>query len=206
VTKELGADPALALRAEPQERLVASRIDQGERDVNSVAHRVEAKIKALGLTLREAERVTGISKATLSRVVRGKEPTLATYLRLEAWVSDLPVKPNQGAEAFPSVDVRKPNGFETLGEADDDAPCANPYDPPEMGSYEYQPWSSSAGPIPAKSDAVAAALGWYAEQVADCRKIGKAGDPFRQALDRDGGERAIAALLLVNTPAKQGDK
>ncbi len=30
---DLGADPALALRAEPQERLVASRIDQGEGSI-----------------------------------------------------------------------------------------------------------------------------------------------------------------------------
>lgn len=38
------------------------------------------------------------------------------------------------------------------------------------------------------------ALRWYAEQVAGCRKIGRAGDPFRQALDQDGGQRARTAL------------
>jgi hypothetical protein len=39
-----------------------------------------------------------------------------------------------------------------------------------------------------------AALEWYAEQVAGCRKLGSIGDPYRQALDRDGGGRARAAL------------
>lgn len=39
-----------------------------------------------------------------------------------------------------------------------------------------------------------AALEWYAEQVAGCRKLGCVGDPFRNALDRDGGERARASL------------
>jgi hypothetical protein len=38
------------------------------------------------------------------------------------------------------------------------------------------------------------ALAWYAEQVAGCRKLGSIGDPFRHALDRDGGERARTAL------------
>jgi hypothetical protein len=38
------------------------------------------------------------------------------------------------------------------------------------------------------------ALAWYAEQAEGCRKIGSAGDPARQALDRDGGKRARAAL------------
>ncbi|MFU1927540.1 hypothetical protein ACLQ9J_04325 [Bordetella hinzii] len=39
-----------------------------------------------------------------------------------------------------------------------------------------------------------AALGWYAEHVAGCRKLGPDGDAARQALDKDGGERARAAL------------
>lgn len=48
---------------------------------------------------------------------------------------------------------------------------------------------------PAQSvDALREALEWYAEQVDGCRKLSSAGDPFRQALDRDGGKRARAAL------------
>lgn len=38
------------------------------------------------------------------------------------------------------------------------------------------------------------ALGWYEKQVNDCRKITREGDDARYALDRDGGERARAAL------------
>lgn len=37
-------------------------------------------------------------------------------------------------------------------------------------------------------------LRWYQEQVSGCRKIGDAGDPYRQALAADGGKRAAAAL------------
>ncbi|WLW59869.1 hypothetical protein RA224_21880 [Achromobacter aegrifaciens] len=39
-----------------------------------------------------------------------------------------------------------------------------------------------------------AALVWYAEQVAGCRKFGPDGEGARNALDKDGGERARAAL------------
>lgn len=38
------------------------------------------------------------------------------------------------------------------------------------------------------------ALEWYAEQTRGCRKIGRDGDAFRQALDRDGGQLARTAL------------
>lgn len=40
------------------------------------------------------------------------------------------------------------------------------------------------------------ALQWYAEQVEGCRKLGRVGDHYRQALDRDGGERARIALSV----------
>jgi hypothetical protein len=39
-----------------------------------------------------------------------------------------------------------------------------------------------------------AALEWYAEQVADCRKLGRDGDVARGKLDRDGGTKAREAL------------
>lgn len=38
------------------------------------------------------------------------------------------------------------------------------------------------------------ALEWYREQAEGCRKLGSIGDPYRQALDADGGKRATAAL------------
>lgn len=41
------------------------------------------------------------------------------------------------------------------------------------------------------------ALGWYAEQVAGCRKLGSIGDPARHALDADGGKRAQAAIAAM---------
>lgn len=42
-----------------------------------------------------------------------------------------------------------------------------------------------------------AALEWYAEQAAGCRKLGAAGDRAREALDKDGGQRARAALAAT---------
>ena len=41
-----------------------------------------------------------------------------------------------------------------------------------------------------------AALRWYGEQVEGCRKLGSIGDPFRHALDKDGGFIARAALKV----------
>ena len=38
------------------------------------------------------------------------------------------------------------------------------------------------------------ALQWYAEHVANCRKITSEGDKARHALDADGGKRALAAI------------
>ncbi|PND34570.1 hypothetical protein C1I89_10345 [Achromobacter pulmonis] len=62
-----------------------------------------------------------------------------------------------------------------------------------------EPWDANAarypyGPDQARWEAWRAALAWYAEQVAGCRKIGADGDAARQALDKDGGRRARAAL------------
>lgn len=42
------------------------------------------------------------------------------------------------------------------------------------------------------------ALEWYAEKVKGCRKIGADGDNARQALDLDGGFRALDALAVSN--------
>lgn len=43
--------------------------------------------------------------------------------------------------------------------------------------------------------ALEVALTWYAEQAAGCRKLGHIGDPFRHALDDDGGRRAREAMM-----------
>lgn len=43
-------------------------------------------------------------------------------------------------------------------------------------------------------DELVEALEWYSEQVFGCRKITSEGDWSRAALDRDGGDRARAAL------------
>lgn len=48
------------------------------------------------------------------------------------------------------------------------------------------------------------ALEWYEEQVRNCRKITREGDGARQQLDRDGGERALTALALIQTPEGDG--
>lgn len=67
-------------------------------------------------------------------------------------------------------------------------------------TYTPAPFGLEPEPLftsPPFSPAMRAALEWYAEQVAGCRKLGSAGDSFRQALDRDGGKRATAALAEV---------
>ena len=61
--------------------------------------------------------------------------------------------------------------------------------------WEERRWSI---PLPGQSREPSAgqreALEWYAEQTRDCRKMGRDGDRARQALDADGGARALAAL------------
>lgn len=64
--------------------------------------------------------------------------------------------------------------------------------------------SPQAGAEPTSAiELMRAALQWYAEKVADCRKISGPGDDARHALDRDGGNRARAALHLVHHPNTQ---
>lgn len=46
----------------------------------------------------------------------------------------------------------------------------------------------------ADTDALVAALTWYEERARNCRKITSEGNDARHALDKDGGERARAAL------------
>lgn len=53
----------------------------------------------------------------------------------------------------------------------------------------------------AASPEMLATLEWYAEQAAGCRKLGSVGDPYRRALDADGGKRARDAI----TKAKFSD-
>ena len=48
--------------------------------------------------------------------------------------------------------------------------------------------------LEAENERLRGALGWYEKQANDCRKITREGDDARYALDRDGGERARAAL------------
>ena len=49
----------------------------------------------------------------------------------------------------------------------------------------------------AAAPALAEALDWYALQVENCRKATSEGEEARKALDRDGGQRARAALSLA---------
>ncbi|MCH4541398.1 hypothetical protein [Ochrobactrum sp. A-1] len=48
--------------------------------------------------------------------------------------------------------------------------------------------------LEAKLAAARKALEWYEEHVSNCRKIGSVGAPSRAKLDRDGGQKARAAL------------
>lgn len=52
----------------------------------------------------------------------------------------------------------------------------------------------------AENEAMREALRWYAEKVAECRKIGSLGDNARQALDLDGGFRARDAISQQAEP------
>lgn len=61
----------------------------------------------------------------------------------------------------------------------------------------YRLLAPDAAP-PEERDRMREALEWYAEQVAGCRKLGSEGDDARQALDHDGGKRAIRAINGVN--------
>lgn len=58
---------------------------------------------------------------------------------------------------------------------------------------------------PGEVERLRAVLGWYAEQVADCRKITSAGDQARKLLDADGGVKARAALSPQGLDAKEGE-
>jgi len=50
------------------------------------------------------------------------------------------------------------------------------------------------GQAEARADRLEAALRWYEQRVSDCQKITREGDAARNELDRDGGDRARAAL------------
>lgn len=51
------------------------------------------------------------------------------------------------------------------------------------------------------SDKASEALAWYAQQVANCRKLTPEGEEARAALDRDGGKRAMDALGVMRRSA-----
>lgn len=59
--------------------------------------------------------------------------------------------------------------------------------------------------LQAQVEVLREALHWYAEHVAGCRKIGSVGEPFQQALARDGGQKARAALT-PSSDAEMGEK
>lgn len=60
---------------------------------------------------------------------------------------------------------------------------------------EYRLLYTTPQPAPDVTQLVKA-LEWYAEKVKGCRKIGAEGDNARQALDHDGGFRALDALAI----------
>lgn len=50
--------------------------------------KVRAKLYKSGLSLREAETVTGVDHSTIQRVIMGNPPTVENYLRLAIWLGD----------------------------------------------------------------------------------------------------------------------
>lgn len=52
--------------------------------------------------------------------------------------------------------------------------------------------------------ALVEALTWYARQAWNCRKLGSIGEPARNALDSDGGQRARAALKAAGVATEGG--
>lgn len=95
-----------------------------------------------------------------------------------------------------------------------DATCCDEGDDAEMRlTWKELLYAAPNPPIPSTPTAqppaaeTREALEWYAEQAEGCRKLGYAGDPFRNALDADGGKRAREALAALTQPeptAQQG--
>lgn len=60
--------------------------DSGDVRVDELAAMVKAKLDQHGLKLREAASETGVSAATLSRVLNGKLPDTKTFAALVRWL------------------------------------------------------------------------------------------------------------------------
>ena len=57
--------------------------------------------------------------------------------------------------------------------------------------------ATQAHALRARAEKAEAALRWYRDQAEGCRKLGGIGDPFRHALDEDGGQRARSVLAEI---------
>lgn len=112
-------------------------------------------------------------------------------------IASLTPVPTQGDELLDALSAEKPFIFDPgTGYAFADVPDA----PAHGVRWAPQPTPSSPVSAPSPAGGVREALEWYAEQVAGCRKLGRIGDPFRQALDKDGGKRATSALAVLPSP------
>lgn len=60
--------------------------DDGDVRVDELAAMVKAKLDQQGLKLRDAATLTGVSAATLSRVLNGKLPDTKTFAALVRWL------------------------------------------------------------------------------------------------------------------------
>lgn len=76
----------------------------------------------------------------------------------------------------------------------DNALAAAPAQPEKVAHSAQWPTTPGLSARPSEVQRLRKALEWYAEKAKQCRKIGADGDNARQALDLDGGFRALEAL------------
>lgn len=105
----------------------------------------------------------------------------------------------EAAELKAGIDLRcdytdNPCGTDTMGNG---AVCL---------CYSCTNWRGVASLRAQLAEAVEA-LEWYGEQAEGCRKIGRAGNPAREALDADGGKlaRTTLASLKGNDQGEAGN-
>jgi hypothetical protein len=113
---------------------------------------------------------------------------------LDAWTAMIAATPKASTSTAGEVEDAFRAGWDAR-EMKDSGPSAAGYcDDSYNADLAWSLYDKPLATPPAPNDDLRAALEWYAERVADCRKITPEGDNARQALDLDGGKRARAAL------------
>lgn len=64
-------------------------------DLGSIRNDLRHTMESKGIGLRGLAELTGVSFATLSRVLRGKAPDMRTLAKLEAFISGVPIEESE---------------------------------------------------------------------------------------------------------------